>query len=140
MKTLLRYCAGLDVSKDSLQVCLAVIDSDGRVVVKASTKVANKASSFSALLKWVGGHCKQNLPLRYVMEATGVYHEQIAWFLYQHEQTVSVILPTKAHHYLRSLGQNRADFYGLNKGWRIIFVIFFAPFDDCIDSMDEFIS
>jgi transposase len=106
MKTLLRYCVGLDVSKDSLQVCLAVIDSDGRVVVKASTKVANKASSFATLLKWVGGHCKQQgLPIRYVMEATGVYHEQIAWFLYQQEQVVSVILPTKAHHYLRSLGQ-----------------------------------
>ena len=109
MKTLLRYCVGLDVSKDSLQVCLAVIDSDGRVTVKASTKVANKASSFAALSKWVGGHCKQqDLPVRHVMEATGVYHEQIAWFLYQHEHVVSVILPTKAHHYLRSLGQNRA--------------------------------
>lgn len=34
----------------------------------------------------------------------------------------------------------RADFYGSNKGWRIIFVIFFAPFDDRIDPMDEFIS
>jgi hypothetical protein len=48
---------------------------------------------------------------------------------------------------LRELGINRstfyecrADFYGSNKGWRIIFVIFFAPFDDRIDPMDEFVS
>lgn len=33
----------------------------------------------------------------------------------------------------------RADFYGLNKGRRIIFVIFFFPLDHCIDPMDKFV-
>ena len=43
---LLRYCVGLDISKDSLQVCLSAIDTDGRVVVKGSTKVAQQTSCF----------------------------------------------------------------------------------------------
>ena len=105
MKMLLRYCVGLDVGKDSLQVCLSVIDTDGRVTVKASTKVVNKPSGFALLINWVAKHCKQqDLPLRYVMEATGVYHEQVAWYLYQKDQTVCIILPNKAKHYLKSLG------------------------------------
>ncbi|SFE88190.1 IS110 family RNA-guided transposase [Spirosoma endophyticum] len=102
---LLRYCVGLDISKDSLQVCLSVIDADGRVVVKGSTKVANKVTTFGQLVQWVTRHRKlDDLPLRYVMESTGVYHEAVAWFLYQHDQAVSILLPNKAKHYLKSLG------------------------------------
>jgi len=33
------------------------------------------------------------------MESTGVYHEQIAWYLFQKDFSVSVILPNKAKHY-----------------------------------------
>ncbi len=35
---------------------------------------------------------------------------------------------------------NRADFYGLNKGWHIIFVIFLAPAHHRINSMDELVA
>jgi transposase len=102
---LLRYCVGLDISKDSLQVCLSVIDTDGRVVVKGSTKVANKPATFAQLEHWVGKHRKADgLPLRYVMESTGVYHEAVAWHLYQKGQSVCILLPNKAKHYLKSLG------------------------------------
>ena len=106
---LLRYCVGLDISKDSLQVCLSVIDTNGRVVVKGSTKVANKPAAFVQLELWVSKHCKTgSLPLRYVMESTGVYHEAIAWYLYQKDQAVCILLPNKAKHYLKSLGYNWA--------------------------------
>lgn len=101
----LRYCVGLDISKDYLQVCLSVIDTDGRVVVKGSTKVANKLAAFAPLEQWVTRHCKtEGLPLRYVMESTGVYHEAIAWHLFQKDQSVCILLPNKAKHYLKSLG------------------------------------
>ncbi|GAB4033894.1 hypothetical protein [Spirosoma jeollabukense] len=55
-------------------ICLSVIDTDGRVVVKGSTKVANKLAAFAQLEHWVSKHCKkaEGLPLRYVMELTGV--------------------------------------------------------------------
>ena len=36
MQTLLRYCVGVDVSKDTLQLGLSVIDATGHVSVKAS--------------------------------------------------------------------------------------------------------
>ena len=102
---LLRYCVGLDISKDCLQICLSVIDADGRVMVKGSAKVANKPAAFAQLEHWVGKHRKADgLPLRYVMESTGVYHEAVAWHLCQKDQSVCILLPNKAKHYLKSLG------------------------------------
>lgn len=104
MKTLLRYCVGIDVSKDTLQVCFSAIDAEQSVTVKATTSFANQPAGFQALLKWADKHRKQGLPLRYVMESTGVYHEQVAWYLYQQDHLVSILLPNKAKHYLMSLG------------------------------------
>ena len=34
---LLRYCVGFDISKDSVQVCLSVIDTTGKVTIKGTT-------------------------------------------------------------------------------------------------------
>ncbi len=72
MQTYLRYCVGRDISKDALQVCLSVIDTTGRVTVKATTKVANKPTGFSTLMSWVTRHRKLDLLLTYLMESTGV--------------------------------------------------------------------
>lgn len=102
---LLRYCVGIDVSKDSLQICLSAIDINGKTTVKGTSKMANKVSSFDGLLTWVAKHCKEKqLPVRYLMESTGVYHEQIAWYLFQNDLLVSVVLPNKSKNYLKSLG------------------------------------
>jgi transposase len=38
------------------------------------------------------------------MEATGVYYEQVAWYLFNQQQSVSVVLPNKARQYAKSLG------------------------------------
>jgi len=119
MTSFLRYCVGLDISKDTLQVCYSVIDSAGRVTVKATTKVVNKPTGFAALLNWVARHRKLELPLTYLMESTGVYHEAVAWYLHQHDQQVSILLPNKAKHYLKSLGykskNDKIDAQGLSR-------------------------
>jgi transposase len=105
LATSLRYCVGIDVSKDTLQVCVSVIDTNGNITIKGSSKVANKTTAFDSFLTWVGKHCKdKSLPIRYVMESTGVYHEQLAWCLFQNDLAVSVVLPNKAKHYLKSIG------------------------------------
>ncbi len=38
------------------------------------------------------------------LEATGVYHELCALYLYEKKFTVSVILPNKANKYLQAIG------------------------------------
>lgn len=103
--TLLRYCVGIDVGKDTLHLCISAIDADGRVSVKGSSKFSNLTSSFENMEAWCDKHCKNiDLPVRYLMESTGVYHEQVAWYLFRTDKLVSVVLPNKAKHYLRSLG------------------------------------
>lgn len=102
---LLRYCVGIDVSKDTLQVCVSVIDINGKITIKASGKVINKTTAFDSFLTWTAKHCKdKSVPVRFVMESTGVYHEQLAWFLFQNDLAVSVVLPNKAKYYLKSIG------------------------------------
>jgi len=53
------------------------------------------------------------------VESTGVYHEQLAWYLFQNDLTVSVILPNKAKHYLKSIGnkskKDKIDARGLSQ-------------------------
>lgn len=98
------------VGKDTLHLCVSAIDADGRVSVKGSSKFSNLTSNFENMEAWCDKHCKdKTLPVRYLMESTGVYHEQIAWYLFRADRQVSVVLPrggptNKAKHYLRSLG------------------------------------
>ncbi len=51
------------------------------------------------------------------MEATGIYYEQLAWFLHKQGSTVSVVLPNKAKKYKEALGlkskTDRIDAKGL---------------------------
>lgn len=103
MQTFLRYCVGLDISKDSLQIFLSVIESTGRVTVKATTKVVNILKGFTTLIDMVTRHRKLDLPLTYLMDSTGVYHEAVPWYLHQQYQPVSILLPNKAKYYLKCL-------------------------------------
>lgn len=81
-----------------------MIDSTQRVKVKATRKFANTVAGFKELDQWVNKHADPSLAIVYTMEATGVYYEQLAWFLFTQQRAVSVVLPNKAHQYAKSLG------------------------------------
>lgn len=38
-----------------------------------------------------------------IMEATGVRHENLAYWLFEKEQNASVLLPSKVNHYAKTL-------------------------------------
>jgi transposase len=44
-----------------------------------------------------------SIPVRYVMEATGVYHEEFAYSLVDEGKEVSIVLPNKISNYFRTL-------------------------------------
>ncbi|MGH2644620.1 MAG: IS110 family transposase [Chitinophagaceae bacterium] len=100
----LKYSIGADVSMKDFACCLSVINDQQEVKVKATHKFANTKTGFQALLEWIKRHCKEQLPVAFVMEATGVYHEQLAWFLHRKDQPVSILLPNKAKNYLKANG------------------------------------
>lgn len=101
---LLSQNLGVDVSKDTLDVAFSTIDMQQHVKVKASRKFANTIAGFNQLQKWMESKRVKDVELRILMEATGIYYEQIAWFLYEKEYAVSVVLPTKAKRYLQAIG------------------------------------
>jgi transposase len=101
---LLSQNLGVDVSKDSLDVVFSTIDMQQYVKIKASRKFANTLSGFKQCQKWLESKRVKEVELRILMEATGIYYEQFAWFLYEKEYAVSVILPTKAKRYLQAIG------------------------------------
>lgn len=95
----------MDVSKNDFACCLSVINEQQEVKVKASHKFSNTASGFRLFSDWQARHCREALPVTVVMEATGVYHEQVAWFLHSKGQPLSILVPSKAKQYLRAQGQ-----------------------------------
>jgi len=94
---------GIDISKDDFRVCFYALSEDGKRRIKGSRKFKNSLSGFKEFLKWVEKHCRDEAPLFFTMEATGVYHEQLAHFLDDKKMSISVILPNKFKAYVKSL-------------------------------------
>lgn len=117
---MLKYCVGIDVSKNDLQCCISVIDQLQKVTVKSSSKFANKKGGFMQLHQWITTrHKKEEAPLVVVMEATGIYYEQVAMYLFKQQYAISVVLPNKAKKYLQSTGlkskNDKIDAQGLSR-------------------------
>ena len=54
-------------------------------------------------MSWVKKLTDEAIAVRYVMEATGVYHESLAYFLDEKGYEVSIVLPNKISNYFRTL-------------------------------------
>lgn len=95
---------GLDVSKDSIEVCL--LRESGKAHFK---QFPNTASGHAKLLRWTQ-HLDENGASHFCMEATGSYSNAVALFLAEAGQKVSVLNPARIHFFARSQGQgNKTD-------------------------------
>ena len=56
-----------------------------------------------AMVLWVKGQTSEEVTVRFVMEATGVYHESFAYFLNDKGHDLSIVLPNKISNYSRTL-------------------------------------
>ena len=93
---------GIDVSKDKID-CAWLRDSD---TDKVKTKVLkNNGEGFKSLIEWA--EKSTNHPINeiyFVMEATGIYHEALAYALHGAGAVVSVVNPAYIHNYAKSQG------------------------------------
>ena len=102
---ILKYAIGIDISKDDFKTCISTIDESQKVTVKSNTKFNNTASGFKEFHLWTSKHHKDtSIPIFFLMEATGIYYENLAWHLYNQSLNVIVVLPTKAKRYIQSIG------------------------------------
>jgi transposase len=103
MQEILKQVCGIDVSQDELVVTLGRLHGDLAPELYARRTFANSGKGFTSLLDWVKKSTSPSLPTRYAMEATGVYHEKLAYFLHGKGQVLSVVLPNKISNYFRTL-------------------------------------
>ena len=103
MKKIVKQVAAIDVAQKELVVCLGRMYDDWTPELYAHKTFANAAKGFEALLAWVQKHSDQSIAIRFVMEATGVYHEALAYFLEEKDKEVTIVLPSKISSYMRTL-------------------------------------
>ena len=103
MKKLIKQVLGIDVAQDELVVCLRKMYDDWTSELVAHKTFSNTAKGFAELLAWVMKLTDASIPVGYVMEATGVYHESFAYFLHDKGLNVHIILPNKISNYARTL-------------------------------------
>jgi len=105
MTDILKQVAGIDVAQKELVVSLGKIDKSLEAEVYRCKTFANKLSGFKAMLVWVNKHATEQVPVRYVMEATGVYHESLAYYLSDQGLESSIVLPNKISNYVKTLDE-----------------------------------
>ena len=103
MKKVVKQVLGVDVAQKELVVSLGRMYEDWTPEIYASKTFANTAKGFNVLLKWVSSQIDNSVSIRFVMEATGIYHEAFAYFLDEQQQDISIILPNKMSNYMRTL-------------------------------------
>jgi transposase len=95
MKKIVKQVAGIDVAQDELVVRLGRMYDDWSPELYASKTFANTAKGFESLVVWVKKLTSAETIVRYVMEATGVYHESLAYYLDHNGCEVSIVLPKR---------------------------------------------
>jgi transposase len=137
--TILKQCMALDIAKDDIQICFREAMSDGAMRVKTQKKVNNTKTGWQAIVAAMTKHLKSDTPQDFVvvMEATGVYHENVCYFLNKQGYSINVVLPNKAKSFIKSLGQNskndKIDAQGLAQmGLERVLEVWVAPSDNTL--------
>lgn len=102
MNTILRQAIGIDCSKDKLDCCYGKLNKDFITELQTPVIFPNTPNGFKKLLDWASKHQLKELALTFVVEATGVYHEQLTNYLHEQGCSVSVVLPNRISNFMRT--------------------------------------
>lgn len=99
----LKQVIGIDVAKATLSWSLGSMNLDLNKEFKTFPDVSNNPQGFKKILGIIKK--QKNEQLVVVMEATGVYHEALAFFLYENGIAVSIMQSGRVKRYAQSLDQ-----------------------------------
>jgi len=100
---ILKQVVGIDVAQKELVVSLGRLREDLSVELYASKTFSNNQKGHNSLIDWVRKTSDSTVAIQFVMEATGVYHEALAYLLVDRSCNVVVVLPNKISNYFRTL-------------------------------------
>lgn len=103
MKKVVKQVAGIDVAQKELVVTLGRMFDDLSIELFGYKVFKNTSAGVLGLIEWAKKLTGSEIAVRYVMEATGVYHQKLAYYLDENNYEASIILPNKISNYMRTL-------------------------------------
>jgi transposase len=103
MQTIIKQCVGIDISKGSFTACVCRKLLSGEALLSSVESFENNKTGYNQFVKWSRKITNPSVEVLFLMEATGIYYEGIAYHLHKIRQSVCVILPNKVKHYAKSL-------------------------------------
>ena len=100
---IIRQNVGIDISKATFTAAIAQKMLDQSVVIKSTKTFTNNLSGFEKMDNWITQFIDPQMAIHYTMEATGVYYEALAYWLYEHQRLTTVILAKQFKNYAASL-------------------------------------
>lgn len=100
---LCKWAAGIDVSKDQLEAEFGTKTIGDQFSFSRSRSFSNSKGGFNKLIEWVEQKTEATDQVWFILEATGVYYEELAWFLHAQGRKVCLLVATRARHYAESL-------------------------------------
>jgi transposase len=94
---------GIDISKSSFHACVKTSENLNDSKIKGLKNFDNTQRGFDLLLEWANKRIRKDAEVQFIMEATGVYYEDLAYFLYTNKFDVGVVLANKMNSYAKSL-------------------------------------
>ncbi len=104
MNIKIKQVVGIDVASKKFDVCFMEEIPNGKSTIKGTKSFSNDFKGFKEYLEWFKKRKKEN-DLKHIMEATGVYHEDLCYFLYEHKELVCVELAQKIKYFSKTINQ-----------------------------------
>ncbi len=99
----LKQCVGIDISKDSFHATFGQLFEDMTTSYSKSKIFANAKEGFREFIKWRKSLSIAGCQVNYLMEATGIYYEELAYYLDSKSCKQHVILPNMSKNFVKSL-------------------------------------
>lgn len=98
-----KWATGIDVSKKTIEAEFGTKTTGDQFSFSRSRSFPNSEAGFEELLEWISRKTEATDQVWFIIEATGVYYEELAWFLHNHGRKVCLLVATRAKHYAKSL-------------------------------------
>ena len=99
MDQLFKQSVGIDISKKKFTACVSKYYISDNQDLSEVVEFENQKTGYNQFVKWCRKNLDKDAPVCFLMEATGVYYEGLAYHLYKLKLPVCVILPNKAKYY-----------------------------------------
>ncbi len=100
---IIKQVFGIDISMDSFVFRVGIIKSDQEAEIGSHKEYENSLQGIKQFYKYAQKQKLKGVPQHFLMEATGVYYEALAYFLKSKGTHVIVVLPNKVKYFAKTL-------------------------------------